>query len=171
MAVYVIGCEGSRLVKIGCAGDVRARIQGIGAMSPVPVKLLWESHPEYGVTAERHLHHVFRDYRQHGEWFDFGDSDPVGLVEVAMKGADREPDTKAPPRGLTWWKVWNEIDDIAARLVPCLGDATESCRCPYWNDHGRFGVHGGVRHSLLPYEEIPTPPVGVPLGAQLELFT
>lgn len=43
MTVYVMGCEGSRLVKIGHTSNPTKRLGEIRRMSPDPVKLLWES--------------------------------------------------------------------------------------------------------------------------------
>lgn len=88
MTVYLLGCEGTRLVKIGHAADVRKRLRGISTMSAHPIRLLWQSAPEHGAETERRLHGRFRQYRQHGEWFDFEDADPVSLVSAAI---DSEP--------------------------------------------------------------------------------
>lgn len=84
MTVYLIGCEGSRLVKIGHSRNPAKRLAELARMSASPVKLLWQSGPEHGMEAEQHLHRVFRSYRQHGEWFDFGEDDPVELVNSAI---------------------------------------------------------------------------------------
>lgn len=88
MTVYVIGCEGSNLVKIGWATDTARRCAEIGRMSAHPVKVLWESGPEHGVVTEKRLHRFFRDRRAHGEWFDFGADDPVRLIKAAIRSPE-----------------------------------------------------------------------------------
>lgn len=84
MAVYVIGREDHRMVKIGWALDAEKRLREIGRLTGYPVTLLWQSAPELGVETESKLHRLFRDYRHQGEWFDFGDADPVALVSAAI---------------------------------------------------------------------------------------
>lgn len=79
--VYLIGSPDSRLVKIGTTQDIKARLRGIQNMSPAPLEVLWQT--EGGLLMERVLHERFREYRCHGEWFDFGSSDPVELVSEA----------------------------------------------------------------------------------------
>lgn len=85
MTIYVAGCDGSRLVKIGCTmGDVSVRIRGMQVGSPSLLRLLWQSGPEHGMETELTLHLVFAPYRQHGEWFDFGNADQVALISSAV---------------------------------------------------------------------------------------
>jgi len=93
VAVYVIGCEGSGLVKIGHSKAPEKRLREISNMSARRVSLLWTSSPEYGRETETRLHQVFRHYRHHGEWFDFGEDDPVELVSEAILSPDtyRDP--------------------------------------------------------------------------------
>lgn len=84
MAVYVIGSEGSRLVKIGWSVDPGKRTSQIGRMSAAPVTLLWQSGPEYGRETEAKLHRLLNPYRKHGEWFDLGTADPVALIRAMV---------------------------------------------------------------------------------------
>ena len=84
MPVYVIGCEGSQLVKIGYSEDPTRRIAELGRMSASPVSLLWQSDPAHGRESEAKLHRMFRAQRRHGEWFDFGEDDPVVIVSEAI---------------------------------------------------------------------------------------
>lgn len=76
--VYLIGSPASRLVKIGHSDDVPRRLADIQRMSPVPLSLLWQ-HPG-GAELEARLHRVFAGRRAHGEWFDFGDDDPITTI-------------------------------------------------------------------------------------------
>lgn len=63
MTVYIIGCQGTRLVKIGHARNVQKRLREISTMSAHPLRVLWQSDPEHGEPAERRLHARFRQYR------------------------------------------------------------------------------------------------------------
>jgi hypothetical protein len=80
--VYVIGSEGSTLVKIGRSTDVKKRLAAIQCMSPAPLAVLWqvEGDPEL----ETAPHRLFKNYRAHGEWFDFEGHDPVQVVSDAI---------------------------------------------------------------------------------------
>jgi hypothetical protein len=83
MTVYVMGCEDTRLVKIGHTGDPARRLREIQVLAPSPLRLLWESTSDHGEATERNLHLLFKGYRKHGEWFDFGECDAVALVKAA----------------------------------------------------------------------------------------
>jgi len=76
--VYVIGAPGSPIVKIGHSADLSQRLRVIQTGSHVKVAILWQD--SGGRALERALHREFRQLRQHGEWFDFGDADPVATV-------------------------------------------------------------------------------------------
>lgn len=79
--VYLIGSSGSSLVKIGTTNNVASRLKSIQNMSPAPLSVLWQV--EGGFALERALHERFHQYRQHGEWFDFGQRNPVTVVSKA----------------------------------------------------------------------------------------
>ena len=72
--IYVLQAGAmSSLVKIGTTDDLWGRIKKLKASSPTklyPV-MFWAC--QAGRTVEAALHTLFRDYRQHSEWFDFGD--------------------------------------------------------------------------------------------------
>lgn len=76
--VYLIGSPESRLVKIGRSDDVPRRLADIQRMSPVPLTVLWAT--PGGAELEARLHRRFAGHRRHGEWFDFGDDNPVQVV-------------------------------------------------------------------------------------------
>jgi hypothetical protein len=80
--VYIIGHDGSNLVKIGKADDVAKRLAGIQRMSPVKLRVL--AHFPGGFRYEKALHQKFDHLRTYGEWFDFGGLDPVAEVSAAM---------------------------------------------------------------------------------------
>jgi Meiotically up-regulated gene 113 len=95
MTVYIIGGDRDRLVKIGYSCNVRQRLWVLRSeRRRSDLKILWESDPDLGAIDEGKLHAVFDLYRKHGEWFDFGDADPVALVAAAI----RLPNMKLPAR-------------------------------------------------------------------------
>jgi DNA-binding GntR family transcriptional regulator len=80
--VYLIGGEGSPIVKIGRSIDVPGRLAAIQYMSPLKLAVLWQT--EGGAELEAALHRWFKSQRSHGEWFDFPDGDAVGQVAQAV---------------------------------------------------------------------------------------
>lgn len=78
--VYVAGApDAYRLVKIGyTSGTVDRRLNQIRTMSPVPIRELWSTPGT--LQTEGALHATFAAQRVHGEWFDFGDADPVATI-------------------------------------------------------------------------------------------
>lgn len=88
MTVYALSQPGATLVKIGHAGDLRARVRGLMAGSPVPLVL--RGHWDGDTGTEARLHRHFAACRRHGEWFDFGDVDPVAAISAAL-GCDASP--------------------------------------------------------------------------------
>ena len=82
-SLYVIGEPAGSVVKIGRAGNVERRLRGLAASSPVRLVL---RHVEPGLgPAETDVHKTFDDWRLHGEWFDFSDTDPVQAVRDALR--------------------------------------------------------------------------------------
>ncbi len=73
--VYVIGNFDNQLVKIGTTGDLQRRLSQLQHRSPVKLTIKWST--EGGAELETWLHRRFHEYRQHGEWFDFGRKDAV----------------------------------------------------------------------------------------------
>lgn len=86
--VYIIGSDEARRVKIGRSVRPDKRLADIQRMSPVALRILW--HIDGGSELEAALHRRFKPFRAHGEWFDFGDLDPVEQVSAAVDaiGAD-----------------------------------------------------------------------------------
>lgn len=76
--VYVVGESGSSRVKIGQTSNLEKRMSSYQTHSPVTLDLLW-THGG-GLVLERILHVEFDPQRVHGEWFDFGDRDPVATI-------------------------------------------------------------------------------------------
>ncbi|MEU8688806.1 GIY-YIG nuclease family protein [Streptomyces sp. NPDC048665] len=89
--VYAIGSSEHGFVKIGTTSDLRARLPALQTPSPFPLRVLWQH--EGGYALERFLHSHLREYRATGEWFDFGDADPVTKISEAM---ERYPSEAAP---------------------------------------------------------------------------
>lgn len=88
--VYVIGVAGSPVVKIGRSAKPAGRLGDIQRMSPVRLEIRWQV--EGGAELEGALHRRFKELRTHGEWFDFGDLDPVAAVEAAVDAIRAEAD-------------------------------------------------------------------------------
>jgi hypothetical protein len=86
--VYVLGAPGSNTVKIGRTANLAERFGIIQRMSPVPLSVLWQC--PGGHALETYLHRHFAGFRSHGEWFAFGDRDPVQLIEAAALSATLE---------------------------------------------------------------------------------
>lgn len=63
---YVVGMEGSNLVKIGYAADPKKRLQSLQVGQPAALNLLWYTPGDF----EAALHRTFEAYRVRGEWFD-----------------------------------------------------------------------------------------------------
>jgi len=88
VTVYVIGGVGSkapRLVKIGfTAGDPQKRLLDLQVGCPYPLRVLWQSTPKHGLQSETKLHVLFDAYCVHGEWFDFGNANPIALIAAAI---------------------------------------------------------------------------------------
>lgn len=81
--VYVIGAEGSSVVKIGKAGDLTERLAAIQTGNPELLTVRWAV--AGGRSLEADLHETFKPLRLVGEWFDFGELDPVEQVHAAVK--------------------------------------------------------------------------------------
>jgi hypothetical protein len=79
--IYVIGCDEVRLVKIGVSSNLQSRLATMQTGSPVVLRVLWKM--PGSIDVEQDLHACFRVYRKHGEWFDFGDENPVAMVAGA----------------------------------------------------------------------------------------
>lgn len=65
--VYFVQHGDTGNIKIGCARSVQARLRGLRAMSPVPLRFLGAI-PGYR-REERLLHEKLHEYRLHSEWF------------------------------------------------------------------------------------------------------
>lgn len=76
--VYVVGANDYRPVKIGKANNVQERLRGLQTGSPyqLEVRLAVQA----PAVLETDLHTYFAAFRVKGEWFDFGQRDPI--VEV-----------------------------------------------------------------------------------------
>jgi hypothetical protein len=83
---YLVGQPGNSTVKIGQTGDIRKRLAGLQTASPMRLEVLWSHHG--GFYLEQLLHHQFERYRLHGEWFNFGRSDPVKAVSRFVRQVD-----------------------------------------------------------------------------------
>lgn len=114
--VYILKSPASRLVKIGHSGTLPRRVGDIQRMCPVPLSVLW-TYPG-GKALEGTLHQTFKDFRQHGEWFDFGDINPVPAVAADVAWTS----TETPDWGLLLTQqgreIWAEIEASRAEAQP-----------------------------------------------------
>lgn len=81
--VYVVGDDRSGVVKIGTTSNLARRLSGLQTGSAYVLRVLWS----YGgdVELESYLHERFASLRMQGEWFDFGEADPVTEVSAATE--------------------------------------------------------------------------------------
>lgn len=78
---YLVGMDGSALVKIGSATDPKKRLQSLQTGQPAALTLLWHTVGDF----EYALHRVFETQRVRGEWFDLTPlGDAVDVVQRAI---------------------------------------------------------------------------------------
>jgi hypothetical protein len=152
--VYLIGSEGSPIVKIGRSIDVPGRLAAIQFMSPLKLTVLWQT--EGGSELEAELHRRFKALRSHGEWFEFPDRDAVNQVRDAIPAivAEERRRTAALRRARKAnkiRKVWSsprgrtgatEVRAITTFAGFSVGDVVLVAR-EGWD--GRTGVIRGIR--------------------------
>ncbi|MBW1603560.1 GIY-YIG nuclease family protein [Streptomyces sp. JJ66] len=81
--VYVVGSAADRRVKIGSAGNARNRLVELQSGSPNPLRILVTI--EGGRLLEGLIHDHLKRFRVIGEWFDFGEANPVHIVTDAVQ--------------------------------------------------------------------------------------
>lgn len=123
--VYVIGSPGISVVKIGWTSNLPKRLATLRHMSPVPLNVLWSTPAADGM--EYGLHGLFADIRSHGEWFDFGNQDPVAAISRAVEteawkpiAARRIPPKPKPDRTAELARrkaALDEIGELSAQFL------------------------------------------------------
>jgi hypothetical protein len=100
VSVYIVGADGSDLVKIGRASSPRKRLRDMQTGSPLRLKLLGiASAPEWAdVQLEGALHAYFATRRRHGEWFDLNYGGLGSTANVGI-GVSRVTQRLAIPTG------------------------------------------------------------------------
>jgi len=81
--VYVVGPTEGATVKIGTTRDIEKRVSGIQNGNPALMVVHWTC--PGSVELESYLHRAFQARRRRGEWFDFGEDDPVVQVASAAE--------------------------------------------------------------------------------------
>lgn len=92
--VYVIGSVADRRVKIGTSRNPRGRLKELQGGNPNPLRILVTF--QGGYLLELHLHQTLDRFRTTGEWFDFGEANPVHMVEDAVKHLRDKGDVPTP---------------------------------------------------------------------------
>src|SRR5690554_3396808 len=93
--VYIIRAEGTNRYKIGITdGKPSDRLKQLSTASPFPLALYEQfDFGPYSMQVEKYLHHIFSDYRKHGEWFslDLGPAtDLLTLVQGLLQEYEKE---------------------------------------------------------------------------------
>lgn len=70
--LYFIYCEEPRSIKIGISTSPLTRLSNLGTGSPSELHLMFYSRL-FGKSAEKTLHHLLRDHKRTGEWFNWND--------------------------------------------------------------------------------------------------
>ncbi|MFD7098315.1 GIY-YIG nuclease family protein [Streptomyces xanthophaeus] len=94
--VYVIGSAGSTRVKIGTSVSPDKRLKELQTGNPNRLEVLWQT--PGGRELEARLHQAFAAYRAAGEWFDFGDVQPIGLIPASVHQQAGTKPTRSSPR-------------------------------------------------------------------------
>jgi len=68
--VYIFQAEGTTRVKIGRSGSLQQRQHAIHTASPFPIQLVRAIETKNAVALETLLHHRYKAYRRHREWFE-----------------------------------------------------------------------------------------------------
>jgi|SRR6185312_9121574 len=139
--VYVIGHDGSNVVKIGKADDPVFRLGTIQRMSPV--KLEERARFDGGYRLETALHRKFKHLRIHGEWFDFGGLDPLAEVKRAVDDIQAEWDVESYETFEAEFEARSRADvfliEGRLRVMPDRNDGG-------WRCVGRSNTTGERRH-------------------------
>lgn len=93
--VYLIGVPGRSVAKIGIAMDTTKRLAGLQTSHPERLAVLWRT--PGGRDLEIALHAHFGKSRLRGEWFEFGDEDPVTCIRAAYEEITGLPPVEPPP--------------------------------------------------------------------------
>ncbi|WP_331758636.1 GIY-YIG nuclease family protein [Streptomyces sp. NBC_01547] len=137
VCVYILGAEGSPLVKIGWTNNPSRRLADLQSGSPLALRLLATC--EGDARLESALHGHFADRRVRGEWFDLGD-DPVDLVEpIAKQEQARITEQTGRKPKHTLWAPGPLTSEIIAWFPDDPPSAYERVKqeCPTWEKAGR----------------------------------
>jgi hypothetical protein len=92
--VYFIQGETTKRIKIGIAWNPKQRIIELQAGSPDRLSLLLTLRTVNSADDERHLHHQFKDFRLHGEWFEAAPEILQFVTEQNIRLANLQPNQK-----------------------------------------------------------------------------
>ncbi|GAA2330206.1 hypothetical protein Scani_34250 [Streptomyces caniferus] len=160
--VYVVGSVADRRVKIGTSANPHGRLAELQSGNPNPLQIL--ATVDGGHLLEGLLHDLLARFRSSGEWFDFGEANPVRMIEdavVHLRAQDLFPDVEAleeirnspPPatvkervlealasheKGLTLDQLARELGIVAGHLSPKLTEFKRSGHITHSNRHWRL---------------------------------
>ncbi|MCT7958858.1 GIY-YIG nuclease family protein [Laspinema palackyanum] len=81
--VYVI--RSGNLVKIGRTNNLKRRLRQLSTMNSKELELICSISTGDSVTLEKQLHQQFKQFRQHGEWFDLPDESVQWLKSLSER--------------------------------------------------------------------------------------
>jgi len=137
--VYLTGVPGSSVAKIGFAADAEKRLITIQTSSPDRLAVLWKTPGTQQL--EDALHASFHALRKRGEWFDFGDADPVATVAAeAARLEVKPPNVRAAPAARGWANVTVTLDSALAFHLGAAADRRGVSISSYVGDLVRAGV-------------------------------
>ncbi|CAL9618037.1 hypothetical protein SUDANB58_05768 (plasmid) [Streptomyces sp. enrichment culture] len=121
--VYVVGAAEMRPVKIGSAFDVERRLGNMQVASPYALRVLWRFQVS-SRSVEKALHDHLRPYWVRGEWFDFGEQDPVAMVagSAVALGHWRPPVPELPPSAPNWTGTPEPVPDLPLPPPPSVDE-------------------------------------------------
>jgi hypothetical protein len=92
--VYVFARKGpsglTAPVKVGISNNVKSRLATIQTACPYPIDLAYVFEcPDRDIAREieKSFHAVKKDYRTHGEWFDFEPIEAIHILCIAFRAA------------------------------------------------------------------------------------
>ncbi|MEU1503060.1 GIY-YIG nuclease family protein [Streptomyces sp. NPDC005732] len=167
--IYIIGSDGSPIVKIGRSSNLERRLPTLQTGSHLPLHVLWTCAGDSSL--ESYLHRYFAARCTQGEWFDFGSEDPIHAVKTAIKARPSViqlppaplPEAPAPPDAIRMEEQISArfaTEEEAARWSVPVRTALLVIERTYYDPEGAVlefsttaRLHGGYDLSFIPDDE------------------